>query len=186
MLNLNFSENEQFDITSPPGRPAIVHGVFVSVLGCGVLIIGEPRTGKSECALELISKGHKLIADDVVEVEKSGGRLFGKAPDRFAGLLEVRGLGIINVRELFGEKSFVSEHGIDLCIEVLEKLTQSMRIGNSTTEFSFFDVKVPRFALSPNRNLPLLIETAVKLIGSGNNAEAELIEAHNRAVAAKA
>src|SRR5687768_18351487 len=95
---------------NPKGEPAApgteaqlrLHGVLVRVLDTGILLIGESGIGKSECALDLVTKGHPLVADDVVEVFVDSDRLFGRAPALTYELLEIRGLGIINVRELFG------------------------------------------------------------------------------------
>jgi len=79
---------------------ASVHGVLVSVFGSGVLILGRSGIGKSACALELIDRGHKLVADDVVNVERKGDSLIGSAPAALFGSLEVRGLGVVDVRRI--------------------------------------------------------------------------------------
>src|SRR5687767_7156875 len=102
-----------------PGAPAStlqIHGVLVRVLGTGVLLAGESGIGKSECALDLVTKGHSLVADDVVRIVFDGDSLIGTAPELTFELLEIRGLGIINVRELFGEKAVIPSCSIDLCV----------------------------------------------------------------------
>src|SRR5687767_2520321 len=98
-----------------------LHGVLVRVEGMGVLLLGESGTGKSECALELISAGHRLVADDVVEVSRRGDRIVGTSPPFTRHLLAIRRMGIINVRDLFGEGVIESESYIDLCVEIGER-----------------------------------------------------------------
>jgi HPr kinase/phosphorylase len=100
------------------GPDEIIHGVLVSVFRRGVLITGESGVGKSKCALELIAGGHRLVADDVVELRTRDGRLFGAAPDRFLGLIGIREKGICDVRDLFGERFVQRGSEIDLWCHV--------------------------------------------------------------------
>ena len=85
------------------GAEATLHGVLVDVYGIGVLLLGESGTGKSECALDLVSRGHRLVADDVVEIWRDdAGTVTGRGPARIRHHMEIRGLGIINIQDLFG------------------------------------------------------------------------------------
>ena len=162
----------------------VIHGVLLNVWDHGVLITGESGTGKSECALELVSRGHRLVADDVIHVTNADKKLLGKAPERFAGLLHVRDIGILDIRKLY-RNGFEPEHEIDLCMD----LQLSERPSNNGSETEIAGVHIPRFVLSigRGRNLPLLIETIVRLHQSGEPAtEAELMEAHDKLISAQA
>ena len=176
------------DSSSPS---AVSHGTLVNVDGAGVLITGRPGIGKSECALELVSAGHRLVADDVVEIEPCGATHVGRAPDRFAGLLEVRGLGILDVRQLFGECAFQDAHQIELCIEFCcsDEIEPTRCIASDAAAFELLGLKVPKFILPMDgrRNMRLLVETAVKLFRVDiNTAGADLISAHDELVSRSA
>ena len=162
--------------------PLRLHGVLVRVLETGILLIGESGIGKSECALDLVTKGHPLVADDVVEVFVDSESLVGRAPSLTFELLEIRGLGIINVRELFGAEAICSESRIDLCVE-LHKWVEVERIGNVVYDYQIRDRAIPKFVLpvSPGRNLATLVETAARLHacrGKGSDAGRTLVEKH--------
>jgi len=164
-----------------------VHGALVLVDGVGVLLTGESGTGKSECALELLSHGHRLVADDVVLVERVGATLTGRAPEKFAGFIAIRDLGIFDVRRAVGEDAFSAECKIGLCMELREdrKSTNEL-IGLSRQTIKIVGVKLPFLKLSvdPRRNFALLVETAVQLVRTdADDAELELIRAHNVVVA---
>jgi HPr kinase/phosphorylase len=158
------------DITKPASpdsdRPATLqlHGVLVRVFGTGVLLIGESGIGKSESALDLITRGHQLIADDVVDVTGTSDGLVGRAPETIFGLLEIRGLGVFDVRKAFGYGATLTESSIDLCIE-LRKDADAERVGNFVHEYEIARRRIPRFimAVTPGRNLAILVETAVRL-----------------------
>jgi len=146
---------------------AYVHGVLVNVYGLGVLIQGDSGVGKSECALELLKRGHILIADDVVEVKRRiGYMLVGNSPKNIKHYMEVRGLGIIDVELLFGVGSIMDQSLIEMHVK-LESVTPGSlgnydRTGLFSTEVPILDVPVPslRLPVTPGRNLAVLIEVA--------------------------
>lgn len=165
-----------------------IHSTLLSVYGIGVLLRGESGTGKSECALEMVSRGHALVADDAVELKRIGSTLYGSAPDVLKGLLEIRGLGICDIRELYGDSAIADRCGIGVSIELhLERNTEEIeRIGSEPAEIDFLGVKLPHFVItdSINRLVPLIIETAVKMTRSdGQVTEMDLIANYNRSLA---
>lgn len=142
-----------------------VHGVLVSVYGLGVLIMGNAGIGKSECALELVKRDHMLVADDVVEIsQRSGGLLVGRGEEIIRHHMEVRGLGIIDVRSLFGIGFILDESRIELVIRLESWGTdlEYERVGLEEHYTSILDVKVPEIILpvGPGRNLAVLVEIA--------------------------
>ena len=96
------------------------HGVLINLLNKGVLITGRSGLGKSECAVELLYKGAFLVADDVVLIQNINNKLIGESPETIRNLIEIRGIGIINVKEIFGEESVIKKSNIDLMIELLD------------------------------------------------------------------
>ncbi|HVA67407.1 MAG TPA: HPr(Ser) kinase/phosphatase [Elusimicrobiota bacterium] len=144
---------------------AVIHGVLVDVYGLGVLIQGDAGTGKSECAVELLKRGHILIADDVVQVQRRrGGILQGTCPEALKHHMEVRGLGLIDVGLLFGVGAALDRSRIELSVrlEPWEKASGLDRLGLDREETRILDVPVPllRLPVSPGRNLAILIEIA--------------------------
>jgi HPr kinase/phosphorylase len=153
------------------------HGVFVQIKGKGVLIIGKSGIGKSEVALDLISRGHKFIADDSVSFYiNDQNALMGKAPSLLKNLMEVRGLGILDIKKLFGRKSVASEEKLFLVIELktFRKKIDCSRLEMTVNTFKIFDVNIPKIEIpmTQTRHISLLIETAVKnyiLLKKGSN-----------------
>lgn len=142
-----------------------IHGVLVDVYGVGVLIMGESGVGKSETALELIKRGHRLVSDDVVEIRKvSDDTLVGTAPNITKHLIELRGIGIIDVKTLFGVQSVRETQGIDLAITMEEwsKDKEYDRLGleEEYTEFLGNKVVCHTIPIRPGRNLALIVESA--------------------------
>lgn len=142
-----------------------IHGVLVDVYGVGVLIMGESGIGKSEAALELINRGHRLVTDDVVEIRKvSDDTLVGKAPDITRHFIEVRGIGIVDVKSLFGVQSVRETQTIDLVINMEEwdKNREYDRLGlkEESTEFLGNKVVCHSIPIRPGRNLAIIVESA--------------------------
>ena len=142
-----------------------IHGVLVDVYGVGVLIMGESGIGKSEAALELIKRGHRLVSDDVVELRKvSDVTLVGSAPDITRHFIELRGIGIVDVKTLFGVQSVRETKNIDLVItlEDWNKEKQYDRLGleEEYTEFLGNKVLCHQIPIRPGRNLAIIVETA--------------------------
>ncbi len=142
-----------------------VHGVLVEVYGEGVLIIGESGVGKSETAMELVKRGHRLVADDVVEIRRvSDKTLVGSSPEQIRHFLEIRGIGIVDVKNLFGMGSVKLTERIDLIIN-LENWRQHKeyeRLGMQTQYKSILEIEVPTLLIPvrPGRNLAIIVEVA--------------------------
>lgn len=143
-----------------------LHGVLISVFGKGVLITGDSGMGKSEVGLELIRKGHVLVSDDRVDVKRVHNDIIGFAPHLLKGLLELRGIGIIDVMRMFGASSMLDEARIDFVV-YLEKWQDGKaykRVGMDETSFmNVLDIEIPQlvFPVKEGRNLAVLIEAAV-------------------------
>ena len=160
------------------------HGVLLDVFGVGVLITGESGIGKSECALELIKRGHQLVADDVVDVKRvSETRLIGEAPEMIRYFMEIRGIGIIDIRAMYGIGAVIPSKSIDLVIHlehwVRERNYDRLGLVEESTEI--LEVNIPRIVLPvrPGRNLAIVIEVAarnLRLRKQGYNAAKTLDE----------
>ena len=159
------------------------HGVLVEVYGEGVLILGESGIGKSETAIELVKRGHRLIADDAVELRKVSGRtIVGTSPENIRHFIELRGIGIINVRHIFGMGSVNISEKIDLIImlEPWDPNKNYSNIGNEVELYDILGVKIPFNVLpvKPGRNLAVIIEVAAmtnRQKALGYNATEELL-----------
>jgi HPr kinase/phosphorylase len=160
----------------------VIHGVLMDILGLGVLIVGESGIGKSECALDLIVRGHRLVADDTVEVRRRGESLvLGTCPELTRHHMEIRGLGVINVRDLFGVASTRTSKQVELVVQ-LERWDPSReydRLGIDDSVYGLLGSKVPliRMPVAPGRNLAILVEVAARnqlLRARGLNAAREL------------
>lgn len=144
-----------------------VHGVLLDIDRVGVLILGKSGIGKSECAIDLIIKGAKLVADDVVEIRKvAENRLIGTGPENIRFLIEVRGIGIVNIRDLFGTTSVMNKREIEMVIELdsWDSTKEYERLGIDKKTKSILDVKLPHTVIpvSPGRNMASIIEVAVR------------------------
>jgi HPr kinase/phosphorylase len=170
----------------------IIHGVLIDILGLGVLIIGESGIGKSECALDLVVRGHRLVADDTVEVRRrSESIVIGSCPDITRHHMEVRGLGLINIRDLFGVASTRTSKRVELVVQ-LDRWDQGReydRLGLDDASYDLIGLKVPliRMPVATGRNLAILVEVAARnqlLRIRGINAARELVARLDASLAA--
>ena len=170
-----------------------VHGVLVDVYGEGVLLMGESGVGKSEAALELVKRGHRLVADDVVEIRKVDAEtLIGKSPAITRHFIELRGIGIVDVKELFGVSSIRESKQIDMviCLEDWNKDKEYDRLGLTEEYKEFLGTKVVCHTLPirPGRNLAVIVETAAannRQKKMGYNAAQELYRRVQESMAGK-
>ncbi len=145
-----------------------IHGVLIEIFGLGVLILGPSGIGKSECALELVLKGHRLITDDAVELTRLGiDRLSGSGGDVLKHHMELRGLGIINIRELFGISATGTSQNIDFAVK-LERWKSDAeydRLGLEQSSVEFLGVSIPLIGMpvAPGRNVATLVEVAARI-----------------------
>ncbi len=141
------------------------HGVLVEVYGEGLLLIGDSGIGKSEAAVELLKRGHRLIADDAVEIRKvSSSSLVGTAPELVRNYIELRGIGIVNVAKLFGMGAVKAENGIDLVVNLVHWNKQQVydRVGVQDQTMDILGVPIPMntIPITPGRNLAVILEVA--------------------------
>ena len=159
------------------------HGVLVEVYGEGVLILGDSGVGKSETALELIKRGHRLIADDAVEIRRESNRtLVGSAPDNIRHFIELRGVGVLNARRLFGMGAVKMTEKVDMVVQLepwnSEKVYDRLGLENEYTEILGIKVPVTVVPVKPGRNLSIIIEAAAmnnRQKKMGYNAARELL-----------
>lgn len=143
------------------------HGALLDVHGVGILLLGRSGIGKSECALELVTRGHRLIADDVVELRSNDrGELIGSAPERVRHYMEIRGLGILNVPDLFGPDSVCDEVRVDLIcrLEAWQEGVEYERVGLERLTMELDGTDVPRVTLParPAGSLATVVEVAAR------------------------
>ena len=170
----------------------ILHGVYMEVLGNGVLITGESSVGKSELALELISRGHRLVADDAPEFTQIGPDIVdGRSPSILQGFMEVRGLGVLNIREMYGDNAIKINKYLRLIIH-MEKMNDdnissfSRLTGHSKVQ-KILNVEIPvtLIPVAPGRNLAVIVEAAVRnhiLRSNGYDASQQLIDLQKQAI----
>jgi len=144
-----------------------IHAVLMDILGLGVLIVGESGIGKSECALDLIVRGHRLVADDTVEVRRRAETiLIGTCPDLTRHHMELRGLGVINVKELFGIASTRSSKRVEFVVQLerWDPAREYERLGLDDTFYEILGLRVPliRMPVAPGRNIAILVEVAAR------------------------
>lgn len=164
-----------------------IHGVLIEIHGEGVLITGDSGIGKSETALELVKRGHRLVADDAVEIRRmTRHQVRGEAPEMIRYLMELRGVGIIDVRKIFGVGSILERSKIDLVVnlEHWDKTKVYDRLGLEEETASYLGVKVPQITVpvAPARNLAIILEVAAinnRQKRLGYNAAAELARKHD-------
>ncbi len=160
-----------------------LHAVLLDVFGLGVLILGESGIGKSECAVDLIDRGHRLVADDVVEIKRMADVLVGASPDLTRYHMELRGLGVLNIKDLYGVSSIRLSKRVELVVQLerWEADKEYDRLGLKEESFLILGVEVPlaRMPVAPGRNIALLVEVAARnqlLREGGYDAARRLVE----------
>ena len=165
----------------------VIHGVLMDILGLGVLIVGESGIGKSECALDLVVRGHRLVADDAVELRcRAQSFVLGSCPELTRHHMEIRGLGLINVQDLFGVASTRSSKRVELVVrlERWEPGREYDRLGIDDDYYEVLGIRVPmiRMPVAPGRNLAILVEVAARnqlLRARGHHAARRLVSRVN-------
>jgi len=161
----------------------VIHGVLMDILGLGILIVGDSGIGKSECALDLVVRGHRLVADDTVQIHRRGEKdVIGTCPELSRHHMEVRGLGIINIRDLFGVASTRINKRLELVVQ-LERWDQNReydRVGLDDNYYDLIGVRLPlvRMPVAPGRSVAILVEVAVRnqiLRARGRHAARDLV-----------
>jgi HPr kinase/phosphorylase len=166
-----------------PSAPARVHGSLVEVAGVGVLLLGRSGIGKSECALELVMRGHRLVADDVVMISADrDGAPSGSSPELVRHYIELRGIGIVHVPSLFGERSVAERARVELVIQ-LETWgageVERVGLDQHKEVFEGFEISALHLPVAPGRNIASLVEVAARvhlLQRQGRSGAAELDE----------
>jgi HPr kinase/phosphorylase len=180
--------NLQYYLSNRLAEKITLHGVFMEVMGTGVLITGPSSIGKSELALELLTRGHRLIADDAPEFARLAPDILnGTCPEMLRDFLEVRGLGILNVRAMYGASSIKQNRNLRLIV-VLQEMEDAIkmdRLHGSRRDRNILGVDIPEITLpvGPGRNLAVLLETAVRnhiLNAKGYDASQAFIERQKR------
>ncbi len=197
LLGSSLSDEElinhlRYYLTHALAERKTMHGVFIEVLGMGVLLIGDPAVGKSELALDLISRGHRLIADDAPEFAHIAPEaLAGSCPGPLQDFLEVRGLGILNIRAMFGEDAVRHTKNLHLIIDLRSldqrELERMDRLAGSLSVANILGVAIPKITMpvAPGRNLAILVEAAVRhqaLRTRGYDAGADFVDRQARAI----
>lgn len=163
MLTMNFVNRATFILENEFADSTTMHACMVDVRGVGVLITGKGGVGKSEISLGLVERGSSLVADDMVRIRNIGGSLIASAPALSSGFIEIRGIGIINVTNLFGLKAYRREKKIDLVINLTDgKMTEMERLGLERKMMTILGVEVERISLpvAPGRDMTRLVEVA--------------------------
>jgi HPr kinase/phosphorylase len=166
----------------------IIHGVLMDILGLGVLVVGESGIGKSECALDLVVRGHRLVADDAVELRcRAQSFVLGSCPELTRHHMEIRGLGLINVQDMFGVASTRTSKRVELVVQLerWEVGREYDRLGVDDAFYELLGIRVPmiRMPVAPGRNVAILVEVAARnqlLRASGHHAARRLVERANR------
>ena len=167
-----------------------IHGVLLDVLGIGILLLGKSGIGKSETALDLVVRGHRLVADDIVHIRQKGGHVFGSGSGIIRHHMEIRGLGIINIKDLFGISAVRETKKVELVVELVDWAADEEyeRLGVDERRHGILDVQVPmvKLPVRPGRSIATIIEVAARnqlLKLQGHNSAREFQNRLNRAIA---
>jgi len=163
----NFMTNMMLFLSRRLAPRTYQHGVFLDIFGLGVLLTGPSGIGKSEIALELVSRGHRLIADDMVELARVGTDvLVGRSPEALKYHMEIRGIGILNIRDLYGAAAITDAKRVGLALEVVhwDDMSEQMRLLGDDASIELHEVRLPKALLPvrPGRSLAVLVEVAAR------------------------
>jgi HPr kinase/phosphorylase len=190
-LSSTFIQNVQGYLEDQLTASSSMHGVLLDVLGVGILLLGKSGIGKSEIALDLVMRGHRLVADDIVEVKRrSQDAVVGAGSEIIKHHMEIRGLGIINIKDLFGVAAIRERKKIEIVLELVEwdPSVEYDRLGVDDRKFRILDVEIPMLVVPvrPGRNMTTIIEVAARnhlLKLQGHHSAREFQERLNRAIA---
>ena len=190
-LSSVFIENVQTYLEDQLTASTSMHGVLLDVLGVGILLLGKSGIGKSEAALDLVMKGHRLVADDIVDVKRrTPDSVVGSGSEIIKHHMEIRGLGIINIKDLFGVAAIRERKKIEIVLELVEwdPSVEYDRLGVDDRKFRILDVEIPMLVVPvrPGRNMTTIIEVAARnhlLKLQGHHSAREFQERLNRAIA---
>jgi len=168
-----------------------MHGVLLDVFGVGILLLGKSGIGKSEIALDLVMRGHRLVADDIVDVRRrTADSVVGAGSDIIKHHMEIRGLGIINIKDLFGVAAIRDRKKIEIVLELVEwdPSVEYDRLGIEDRKFRILDVEIPMLIVPvrPGRNMTTIVEVAARnhlLKEQGHHSAREFQDKLNRAIA---
>ncbi|MHB8879103.1 MAG: HPr(Ser) kinase/phosphatase, partial [Myxococcaceae bacterium] len=191
MLSSTFIQQVQAFLEEALTASASLHGVLMDVFGVGILLLGKSGIGKSEIALDLVMRGHRLVADDIVDVtRRKVGSVYGAGNAIIKHHMEIRGLGIINIKDLFGVAAVRESKKIELVIELVEWDSEHEydRLGVEEQKFPVVGVEVPMAVVPvrPGRNMTTIVEVAARnhlLKLQGHHSAREFAERLNRAIA---
>ena len=167
LLSSTFIDNVERFLQEALTASSSVHGVLIDVIGVGVLILGKSGIGKSELALDLVTRGHRLVADDIVDLKrKQGGSVYGSGSEVIKHHMEIRGIGIINIKDLFGVSAVRDRKKVEMVVELAEwdDKVEYDRLGVEDTKYSILDTEVPLLVVPvrPGRNLTTIVEVAAR------------------------
>ncbi len=166
-LSSTFIDNVERFLQEALMATSSVHGVLIDVIGVGVLILGKSGIGKSELALDLVTRGHRLVADDIVDLKKrQGGSVYGSGSEIIKHHMEIRGIGIINIKDLFGVSAVRDRKKVEMVVELAEwdDKVEYDRLGVEEQMYSILDIEVPLLIVPvrPGRNLTTIVEVAAR------------------------
>jgi HPr kinase/phosphorylase len=166
-LSSTFIDNVEQFLQEALTASTSVHGVLIDVIGVGMLILGKSGIGKSELALDLVTRGHRLVADDIVDLKKKqGGSVYGSGSEIIKHHMEIRGIGIINIKDLFGVSAVRERKKVEMVVELVEwdDRVEYDRLGVEEQKYSILDTEVPLLVIPvrPGRNLTTIVEVAAR------------------------
>lgn len=185
-------DNTRYHLSYALAEKCIEHGVYIEVYSVGVFLTGKSGVGKSELALALIARGHRLISDDITQFSRIGPEIIdGRSPDLLTDFMEVRGLGIVNIRAMFGANSLKKNKTLRLIVKMVQltrdNTEQFDRIGKTSNTRQILGLDIPEVTLpvAPGRNLAVIVEAAARnhlLNMNGYNAAEDFIERQRKAI----